>query len=1221
MRSYELIKDLERKLSLYEHDHPPSRQIFNEKHQRVAELIAASEIYPPLLNRGAVKELLEGRQGWPTEDGGELFLAYTIDIEALETVRAISFPNGYLKVLASMEVALDMPAKLIAQLNALQFLRDVQAGWDGLLAPKLQIACSALNAHDLVVLEPYLKRRGDYALLSIDTREVESVGSQVWELLRSSNTVDEAFATYTLKMRLVTGWNYIFDLDFDRPEIDQEEFLKAGVDYLLNDQSLNDDWSICAVDVVLAQRGVRQLASSEGAGRRKHPDQLDLGLIKGLLDPAGEDDSLYEKAQWWADTTRWGNHSGGEISGSLVATIIRSENNLYSEDSSFPLTKKLLECAPKLPRLIGMLLESAIDKKYLCMLLSFFPTNHIGLIEIYGVIQRIRQLNSSKVAYDKIWKNLLWTQALEIYVDSYSDYLNAAQVISGLENLAEAIAWFVEGELGGSLHGKSIGDTCLPSFNKAIMSIHYVDCSGSRVQLFSHNVEPFMGILKSRLEKRNKTPGQIPLGEWIALFWMLKETTGMQGDKASALRSVSTQLAKSYLTVLNTLVKKKCSEREAPVAFDELDWACLYRYLPKGQKAKLIYVFEDLCIGDMSDDPNKLRSFIAGVRMHLRLLLTLHAAETELESVSDGEGEIVSIVEKFGFSDGRYSGALDYFIDNSEHSPIRVWQQICAAANLFKDSIFERLVKLVSSEHVPLTAIFTLLERTEAPSRKALIEAEISNRAAVSEKPHWMPQLYELITMAANNGQHEMASYYIEYARKSSHKSHDARLNNLSAQIQLKQVFDDASLSAVERFEKLKELRCSDDMHASGVERYCEYLLATAEIEVDASSALRRFERMSLRPRAIREMSGLIRVALEKAKTDGNIEGRLYCERWVSAYENLKLSSLENMDLYYILKLSLKIFNLEVFERFWSLASIQQQDNVEVSLLRCEYLKYVGRTGEALDRMKRMRQLHKDLPEEIEKRASSFEGELSEASTISLGTNGLFSSGEDSLNAWHSICNMQAVDQVKIFSNNANTLDEYVLDVVDQIGLELLLRRMHLRRSYKVTTSKVSSLVKENSINDWLVSLMRHRMNFAGWTVRDQSRSGSSASGDEVGEVDAWIMDKGDRYIALIEAFRLKAVERNIIREHMNKIHLYNSVGCSTVLIIVYATAANFANLSDRYCKFIQGLSYDGFERVAHSSLARILTRSSPHIRYYKEVRLLNQVPVTFYHQLLNLQS
>ncbi|MBK5003748.1 hypothetical protein [Pseudomonas sp. S32] len=1221
MRSYELIKDLERKLSLYERDNPPSRQIFNEKHQRVAELIAASEIYPPLLNRGTVKELLERRLGWPTEDGGELFLAYAIDIEALEAVRAISFPNGYLKVLASMEVASDMPSKLRAQLNALQFLRDVQIGWEGLLAPKLQITYSALNSHDLVLLEPYLKRRGEYALLSIDTREVESVGSQVWELLRASNTVDEAFATYTLKMRLVTGWNFIFDLDFDRPEIDKEEFLKAGVDYVLSDQSLNDDWTVCAVDVVLGQRGVRQIASGDGAGRRKHPDQLDLGLIKGLMDPAGEDDSLYEKAQWWGNSTRWGNHSGGGLSGSLVATIIRSENNWYGEDSSFPLTKKLLECAPKLPRLIGMLLESAIEQKYLCMLLSFFPTNHIGLIEVYWSIRRIRQLNSSKIAYDKIWKNLLWAQALDIYVGSYSGYFSAAQVMSGLEHLAEAIAWLVEGELGGSSHGKSIDDTCLPALNKAIMAIKYVDVSGSQVQLFPLNIESFVGVVKSRLEKRGTKPGQIPLGEWIALFWMLKATSGMRDNKASALKSVSIQLARSYLAVLNALIKKKCSEREAPVAFDELDWVCLYRNLSKVQRVKLIYVFEDLSTDGVSGDSNRLRSFISGVRMHLRLLLTLHAAGAELESVCDSEGEIVSIVEKFGFGGGRYSGALDYFVDNSEYSPIRVWQQICVASNLFNDSMFDRLVTLISSEHVPLTAIYTLLERVDAPRRKALIESKISVRGIASEKLHWMPQIYELITKAANHGQHEMASYYIEYARKSSHGSHGERLNGLSAQIKLKEVFDDVSLSAVERFEKLKAFRRSDDMHLPEVEHYCEYLLATAEIEVDASSALRRFERMSLRPRAIREMSGLVRAALEKAKVDANIEWYLYCDRWVCAYENLKLSSLEDMDLYYILKLSLQVLNMEVFERFWSVASIKQQDNVEISLLRCEYLKCVGRTGEAFDRMRRVRSLHKNLPDEIEKMASIFEGELSERSTVALSIDGLFSSGSDPLSVWRNICNMQAVDQVKVFSDSASTLDEYLLDVIDHIGLELLLRRMHLRRSYKMASSNISPLAKENSINDWLVSLLRQRMNFAGWTVRDQSRSGSSASGDDVGEVDAWIMDKGDRYIALIEAFRLKAIERNVIREHMNKIHLYNSVGCSTVLIVVYVAAANFASLSDRYCKFIQGLSYDGFERGAHFSLVRILTRSSPHIRYYKEVRLLNQVPVTFYHQLLNLQS
>ena len=1220
MRSYELIKDLERKLSLYEHDHPPSRQVFNEKHSRVAELIAASEIYPPLLDRGTVKELLERRQGWPTEDGGEFFLAYAIDIEALEAVRAISFPNGYLKVQASMEVVSDMPAKLRGQLNALQFLRDIRAGWDGLLAPQLQIACSVLSTHEWRVLEPYLERRGDYALLSIDTREVESVGSQVWELLRASNTVDEAFTTYTLKMRLATRWNFIFDLDFDRPGIDKDEFLGAGVDYVLNDQSLSDDWCVCAVDVVLDQRGVRQIASSEGAGLRKYPDQLNLGLIKVMLDPAGEDDSLLEKARWWTNTTQWGNHSGGSISGSLVATIIRNEENLYGEDSSFPFTKRLLEYAPELPRLIGMLLESASSPKYLCMLLSFFPTSHIGLVKIYWHIKRIRQVNSSKVAYDKIWQNLLWTQTLEIYVDSFYGYLSKSEVVAGLENICEAITSIADGELGGSSHGQSIADTFLPSINQAIMSIRYMEESGRYIQLLPHHCDEFLRIIKSRSETNRESPGQIPLGEWIAIFWLLKLFPVAQNNVNTPSRSLALWLVQSYLRVLSSLLKRKCNEREAPVAFDELEWDCLYKALPKGQQARLVFVFEDIPVSNVKGESG--RSFIHGVRMHLRLLLALRTPELLSERGSIFEDEIVSIVERYGFSEGHYSGALDYFIDSSEHIPLRLWQQICAVANTFEDAAFKRLVALMSAEHVPLNSLFVFLEKTHVSGRAALVESTIYKRGSNPSDVYWTPQIFDLISKAANNGQYEIANHYIEYARKYSHSSHESRVNHLSMQVQLKQIFDDVSLTSVARVEALKTFRRDSELPVSEVAGYYDYLLATAEIDVDVSSAICRFEHLSNRTGAIRDVTGLVRAVLEKARHDETaFNGRLYCDQWVRAYENLQLSSLDNMDLYYILTLSLKILDLQVFERFWNVASIQQQDSVEISFLRCGYLKSTGRTGEAFDRMKRLRLLHKELPEEQDKRVSAFERELFQSNAIRLTASSVAPLGSDSLSVWNSICNMHAVDQVRIFNNGIESLDEYVLDVINHVGMELLLRRMHLRRSDNVLGSKLPQLAEENAINDWFVSLARHRMSFAGWAVYDQSRSGSSASREGVGEVDGWIRDRGGKYIALIEAFRLKAVEKKVILEHMNKIHLYNSVGCTTVLVVVYAAVSNFTALCDRYCKFIKKQSYDGFKGEGNLTLERIVSRDSPHIRYYKEVRLLNQVPVTFYHQLLNLQS
>ncbi|NMX56117.1 hypothetical protein [Pseudomonas sp. WS 5146] len=1223
MRSYELIKDLERKLSLYERDQPPSRQVSSDGHQRIAELIVASEIYPPLLNRVTVIGLLEGRQPWLTEDGGEFYLAYSTDVEVLEAARAISFPNGCLQVLSPMEVDSEMPARLRCQLNGIQFLNDIQGGWDGMLTPRLRIAHSTVTANELMLLEQYFKRHAEHLVLSIETCEVQSVGAEVWRLLRASNTVEGAFAEFTNKMKLVSGWNFIFEIDDDkRPRIDEHEFLEAGVAYLLEDTSLSDDWSVCATDVVLARRGVRAIACSDEAGQRKYPDQLELGLIKDALDPARKIDSLFEKAQWWSSVTQWGHHSGAGISGSLVGTVIRSENNQYAEETSFPLTKALLEHAPDLPRLTGMLLESATDIKYLCMLLSYFPVNHVGLVKIYWHIKRIRQLNSTKIAYDKIWQDLLWTQTLEIYVDSYALYLSESLVIIALENACEAIVNVVEGELGSSSRGKLLQDTYLPSLNRAIMSIRYTDVSGASVQLLPNNVEALLKVVKFRLGNGRRELGEAPFGEWLVLFWVLNTSFFTQGSKSVYPRLLAEVLVKSYFSVLNMRLKKKCNEREDPAAFDELSWDGMYQYLPKGQRSKLVHVFEDRVTGDMSDDPDRRRSFISGVRMHLRLLLNLHAAQALTDDSSAVENEIVSMVEKFGFGEGHHSAALDYFIDNSEHNSVRLWREICIAANKFEKVTFERLVTLMSMESVPLIALFTFLESTESAARIASIQGELSKRKRSLKSAYWLPQIMDMITKAANNNEHGIASHYLEYAKAHSHSSHAERINTLTEQIVLKRVFDDPDLSADERVEKLKAIRRDRESHNSVVENYNDYLLATAEIEVDLSSAIRRFERLSVRSRAVRDMTGLVRAVFERARKEGvKFDAQLYCHQWVQHYERLKPSSLDDSDIYYILKLSLSILDREVFDKFWSIASTQQQDRVEISLLRWEYLKNTGRAGEALDCMRRLRMRHSDLPEEINAKVSSFESELFRASVIPIAGTGVFLQGVEPIHAWNSICNMQAVEQVRIFNNGIESVDEYVLDVIDYVGKELLLRRMHLSRPSAVESLGTPLLMVENMINDWLVSLVRHRMSFAGWTVYDQSRSGSSASGTGVGEVDGWIKDKGGKYIALIEAFRLMSVEKKVIREHLNKIHRYNSVGCNSVLVVVYAAVSNFKMFSDKYCAYVKKLSYDGFESNSLSPLEGISSRDNPNIRYYKEVRSMNQVPVTFYHQLLNLQS
>lgn len=111
---------------------------------------------------------------------------------------------------------------------------------------------------------------------------------------------------------------------------------------------------------------------------------------------------------------------------------------------------------------------------------------------------------------------------------------------------------------------------------------------------------------------------------------------------------------------------------------------------------------------------------------------------------------------------------------------------------------------------------------------------------------------------------------------------------------------------------------------------------------------------------------------------------------------------------------------------------------------------------------------------------------------------------------------------------------------------------------------------QENSMNDYIRDMLRAR----GYTeVRDQTRHGVSASGNNVGSVDI-LVTKNGKESTLIEGLNLKNVDKGYIDKHIQKSILnYNALGTAT-FILAYVSAVEFQGFWERYCDYLRGYEY-----------------------------------------------
>jgi hypothetical protein len=118
-------------------------------------------------------------------------------------------------------------------------------------------------------------------------------------------------------------------------------------------------------------------------------------------------------------------------------------------------------------------------------------------------------------------------------------------------------------------------------------------------------------------------------------------------------------------------------------------------------------------------------------------------------------------------------------------------------------------------------------------------------------------------------------------------------------------------------------------------------------------------------------------------------------------------------------------------------------------------------------------------------------------------------------------------------------------------------------------TRKIYIDASEDDRNDYIGDIL----GAIGYTIKDQTRRGSSSSGKDSGELDIFVTRDGLPF-TVIEALNLDSLRRDYLNEHLDKIFWYDTSGNKFNVCLSYVKIANFDSFWNNYTEHVMTYSY-----------------------------------------------
>jgi hypothetical protein len=126
-----------------------------------------------------------------------------------------------------------------------------------------------------------------------------------------------------------------------------------------------------------------------------------------------------------------------------------------------------------------------------------------------------------------------------------------------------------------------------------------------------------------------------------------------------------------------------------------------------------------------------------------------------------------------------------------------------------------------------------------------------------------------------------------------------------------------------------------------------------------------------------------------------------------------------------------------------------------------------------------------------------------------------------------------------------------------------------IRACLNLQARKHYSAASEDDRNDYIGDIL----GAIGYTIKDQTRRGSSSSGKDSGELDIFVAKDGLPF-TVIEALNLDSLNKDYLNKHLDKIFSYDTSGNKFNVCLSYVKIADFDAFWKKYSEHVMKHSY-----------------------------------------------
>lgn len=1208
---YELINDLHKKLSLYKDKNFVKNVPYTFKDSK-AQIFSNLLLHSKLnfkLDVETINLFLKGKKKVnKLSSNGYVSIKSSISIEELEKQSLLWFIDGKARVPYSYKEDENNSEifKTVNNLSSLIYGKD-DFERSELIIEKDKIS---YNIIDIELFECLIKRNNDTYTFKFSSNDIKPIGSELWKLLYSKNkSKKNAFEKWFYLMNYAFDYNDYVELSFENEKM-KDDFLDEAVSYILSSPELNETWD----------KMYKKLCLEESRHHVSiYSKNIELPYELKKLDP---ENSIMDAFLWWNNRVITDRFFSSHISSfaSLIYFVVKNDSFEYKEEFSFTRTKKLFENCQSRPFLAGELLTTFFNDSLIPFYLSKPETLVIGMSNILSN-NNLPRVSTSSIDYKFQWKKLIWNQSIEIFFSFFEKSINidmSSNIIFDLLKLMVERHYFWKQKNSFFL------DNVLNVFENVRVTLISNNPKQSLLRITLHTISK--KIIESNIGRG--LVFQLPYEKIHLLLWLLNKSYNESlqvGDNSNFLelnRTIISEIIRLYQFSLTAALENHGISEDNII--DQFDWHLFIQLLTDDQQEVLFNKSTNLILCKEYADDNVFYVQHT-LRVHIRFLLNLYKISID-KNKELIEKALIYIIKEYTDNTNWKKNIFQPTLEKNEHDLIGMFLQLINQFNINnKKEILDYFIKNTS-----IANIFEILKYTTSSTIKKEALLELKNRQIGEEDFSHMTELIDALVLTLNENElDEYSEPLLDILEKNQKSDHFAKIyKEIKYKNEILKIFNQKVLKVSDRIEKINMIENpfkdrnnygnSNQSMQEELNRYKRFIVSLLYFEEEPEKTYKILKGIlndSIKP--IYALNLLIVRCKLINKNDNYLESyKSALLEWENLATQFKNHILDKNEYTILLEGYQTVNDVDRFLSYWNIMPEYLRNDLDIVPIRCKFLQKQQMSSIALKYIEEVITFHSEIDEskkdELERikedLLNEFEVEYKSNQEIQISSNSIVLSPEQAKGYWLKIKDMIDEDHAKIFPRKDLSLEEFILENIRLISLELLERRENIKYNSK-------KLFIEDMINDWVTSLINQRMSYINWTARDQSRGGKSASGKSSGERDIIVSNQTKEDIFLLEAFRLFGLSRQTIKTHMDKLDGYNAKGCKVLIVLVYTKVKDFPKLCNNYKEYLIKQQYRGFDNTNLTNhIFDTIDSGKANLKIFKEIRKKNSNDMVLYH-------